>query len=405
MELSGVCISGPVFLYMKTERINPMKKILIALLAALPLIIFLSACDEGASTPADTQSSGDWRNKIEYEGNFYVDSSTKLLYALDRGTITLWDNAGDGEKLQTLEYNSAESGAIESLEIADVNGDGANDISTVFSENEEGTKYNLWLWNTNEGKYTECKLYRNINDPVISEDKTTVRGTLDKGIFGVVTTTYAFTETLTLDPVSTVIAGADNIAAGISAALCNGAPVSLTEGAATVQSIPCTVYAATADGKQTAYIAHTEDASWFVDIGCVGAYRMVDGTEGAYTAGLYVDEAGELADICAELYGCETSSLTVSRITMGILESMAYDEEGNIIVPETDDGETELIGLSAQAFTFMLGGKELCTIAKAENTSYYCYDTASTGDNYYYMISAAGETEFVPMTACIYHIQ
>lgn len=381
-----------------------MKKKILALLAIFALVFSMTACEDNSKDNAETEAGGDWRNKIEYEGNFYINRETKLLYALDRGTITLWDNAGDGKELQVLEYNSAESGAIESLEIEDFNGDGNNDISTVFSENDEGIKYNLWLWDAANGIYRECKSYRNINDPVISEDKTTITGTLDKGIFGSVITTYTFTEELGIELTNTVISGADTVAKGISDALADGAAVSLTEGVANIQGVPCAVYAATSNEKQIAYIAHTSDSYWYIDRGCVGVYRMVDDTDGKYTAGGYVDEAGNITDLCAELYGCEISELSITGISMGIISALSYDSEGAVIVPEIPEGE-EPQGLEADAFVFSRDGKELCIMLRAENSSYYCYDPELTGDQFYYMVSSVGEAAIVPQTASQFFIK
>ena len=103
------------------------------LLLAVLLAFSLAGCKDSTHNTEETKKPSDWRNSIEYEGNFYVDSETKLLYALDKGTITLWDNSGNGDVLQVLDYNTAESDAIERLDIKDVNGDGSNDISTIFS--------------------------------------------------------------------------------------------------------------------------------------------------------------------------------------------------------------------------------------------------------------------------------
>ena len=381
-----------------------MKKKLLVLLTAFTIIASMTACQDETKANEETTAGGDWRNKIEYEGNFYVNRDTKLLYALDVGTITLWDNGGNGEQLQVLEYNSAESGAIESLEIEDFNGDGDCDISTVFSESEEGSKYNLWLWDSANGKYKECKAYRNVNNPVISEDKTTVTGKLDKGIFGTVVSTYTFTEELGIELTATAIDSSDRIAKAISNALVNASEVALTEGVANIQGVPCTVYAASSDGEQTAYIAHTTDSYWYIDSGCVGVYRMINDTDGKYTAGGYVDEAGPIADFCSELYKCDVSALTITEKTMGIIAPLSYNEEGVIILPEIPDGEVP-DGMEAKGYAFSLDGKELCIMLVAENSAYYCYDPNLTGDQYFYLVSSSGEAAIVPQTASQYFIQ
>ncbi len=376
-----------------------MKKKMTLLLAIL-LMISLSACKDDTNNNEETKKTSDWRNSIEYEGNFYVDSGTKLLYALDKGSITLWDNAGEGDVLQVLEYNSAESGAIESLEIKDFNGDGANDISTIFSESESGKKYNLWLWDKEQNKYKAVSSYRNINNPVISDDHTTVTGSLDRGIFGVVTSVYTFTDHLTLEETSVTIANADTIAQNISNALAGGAAVALGEGVANIQSVPCSVYVA-----ESAYIAFTSDGTWYIDKGCVGAYKIINDNNGAFEAGIYVDEAGEITDICAQLYDCDTSALTVTSTNMGKLVALSYDAEGKVIPPEAPDGDEIPNGREAKGFTVEKDGAVLCTILKAGNSSYFCLDPNLSGDSYYHMIAAAGETKLVDFTANQYYIQ
>ncbi len=377
-----------------------MKKKITALLA-LVLIFSLTACDKDIQTDDQTDSPKDWRNSIEYEGNFYVNSKTKLLYALDKGTITLWDNAGNGEKLQVLDYNSAESTAIESLEIKDINGDGSNDISTVFSENEDGTKYNLWLWDTKNSKYKEINIYRNINDPVVSEDHTTVAGTLDKGIFGVVSSVYTFTEDLTLEESSVTIANAENIAQNIAEAF-SLSDITLGDGIANIQSVPCSVYIANGKDNTKAYIAHTSNGYWYIDIGCVGAYKSINDNSGAFEAGVYVDEAGEITDICASLYNCKAEELTITETSIGKLIPCAYDDEGNVIATNDLDIDTSN-GDKAKGFTIERNGQILCLMLKTENNTYYCHDPDVSGDNYYHMVSAAGETTLVDFTASQYY--
>ena len=373
----------------------------ITLLLAILLMLNITGCKDDVDTPEETKKPNDWRNTIEYEGNFYVDSETKLLYALDKGTITLWDNAGEGDVLQVLEYNSAESEAIESLEIADVNGDASNDISTIFSENESGKKYNLWLWNKTDKKYKAVNNYRNITNPIVSEDHTTVTGTLDRGIFGVVTSVYTFTEQLTLEETSITIANADVIAQSISDAIAGGAKVSLGDGIATIQSLPCSVYVA----EGAAYIAFTPDGNWFIDKGCVGAYKAIEDKDGSFVEGFYMDEAGELADICAQLYQCDVNELTITAAHMGTLVPLSYDAEGQVIAPEEPEGDEIPHGREAKGFTIAKDGTTLCNMVKAGNSSYFCLDPNLSGDDYYHMIAAAGETKLVDFTANQYYIQ
>lgn len=375
------------------------------LLLAVLLAFSLAGCKDSTHNTEETKKPSDWRNSIEYEGNFYVDSETKLLYALDKGTITLWDNSGNGDVLQVLDYNTAESDAIERLDIKDVNGDGSNDISTIFSENEDGRKYNLWLWNKAEGKYKEINAYRNINNPVVSEDYTTVTGTLDRGIFGVITSVYNFTEQLTVEESSVTIANAEAIAQNISNVLSGGAVVSLGEGVATIQSIPCSVYVAEKGEALSAYIAFSSDGTWYIDNGCVGAYRAINDKDGAFEAGVYVDLAGELTDICAQLYGCDVSELTITASNIGTLVALSYDPEGNVIAPDAPQGEETPDGSEAKGFAVSRNWQHLCNILKAGNSSYFCLDPNLSGDNYYHMVSASGETKLVDFTANEYYIQ
>ncbi len=369
-----------------------MKRKITALLALI-LALSLASCNKAQSGDEETKAPSDWRNSIEYEGNFYVNSKTKLLYALDKGTITLWDNAGNGEKLQVLDYNSAESTAIESLDIKDFNGDSSNDISTIFSENEEGKKYNLWLWDSANGKYKEVKGYRNINNPVISEDCTTVTGTLDRGIFGVVTSVYTFTDALTIEESSVTVANSEGIANDIATAFSLDNVV-LGEGQAFIQSSPCTVYVA--DDK--AYIAHTSNGYWYIDIGCVGVYKAINDNNGAYAAGFYVDEAGEIADVCAALYECKPEELTITETSIGNILPCSYDEEGNVI-PSTDIAIDASSGEEVKGYTIERNGETLCIILKADNSAYYVLDPNLSGDNYFHMVALTGESKLVDRTA------
>ncbi len=376
-----------------------MKK-LISLLLCLTILTALASCKTTELTrPEDTEPAGDWRNKIEYEGNFYVNRDTKLLYALDKGTITLWDSNGDGKVLQTLDYSSAESDAIESIEIKDVNLDGHNDIINTFAKDDKDTKYNLWLWNNSDKKFVECKLYRGIPNPVVSEDGKSVTGYEDKGVFGKLETHYVFTDTLALELSSVIISNADTVAADISADLADGAPLTKAEGSATIEGFDCKVYAAEEAGKQTVYIAYSSSAYWYIDRGCVGVYKMVENTNGTYTAGGYVSEAGEMADLCAQLYSCDVSMLEITKTTLGEIASLSYDEEGNIIPLAEDEIPT---GMQVTGYSFSKDGEHLCVMLKAENSSYYCLDPKLSGDDYYYMVSAAGETKLVPMTASVF---
>ncbi len=371
----------------------------ITVILALLLAFSLCSCNKSQNGEEQATTTGDWRNTIEYEGSFFVDSKTKLLYALDKGTITLWNNSGDGSVLQVLDYNSAESAAIESLEIKDVNGDGANDISTIFSENEEGKKYNLWLWDSANGKYKDLNGYRKINDPVVSEDFSTITGTLDRGIFGIVESIYTFTEELSLEEISVCVSNADEVAKGITTAL-NLPEAKQAEGEAFIQSTKCSVY--TADNK--AYIAHTPNGYWYVDIGCVGAYKAISDNNGAFEAGVYVDEAGEITDVCATIYECNIEELTISETSIGNILPCSYDEDGNVL-PSNDLAIDASHGEVAKGFTIERNGETLCRMLKSDNSTYYCLDPDLSGDNYYYVVSLNGESKLVEKTASNFYLK
>ena len=105
-----------------------MKKIALGLciLLMLPLA---AACGKKmeAEDTAPVKQATDWRNQIEYDGSFYVSREIKLLYSLDKGTITLWDDGGTGKTLQTLTYDTAVTDAMENLIREDINGEGYAD--------------------------------------------------------------------------------------------------------------------------------------------------------------------------------------------------------------------------------------------------------------------------------------
>jgi len=101
-----------------------MKKIcILALVFAAVLCLF--SCNEAKGEPVVTTGKvTDWRNTIEYEGSFFVNKDRKMLYALDMGKITLWDNEGSGAPFQELKYDTSVADAIESIEKEDFNADG-----------------------------------------------------------------------------------------------------------------------------------------------------------------------------------------------------------------------------------------------------------------------------------------
>lgn len=379
-----------------------MKKYMIAMLFALSLLLFLPSCDKSDTPPDDTTATKDWRNAIEYEGNFYVNSQTKLLYSLDRGTITLWDNSGDGSVLQELEYNSAEDGAIESLTVEDINLDGNNDMKTIYSETEAGKKYNLWLWDATNGKYVSCKGFRAVNDPVVSEDGKTVSGIEDKGIFGRIETVFSFTEDLALEQVSGIITNETEIASAVSDALLGGEPVEKTENLIEINEEKCTVYTVGTGDSKAGYIVCSPSAFWYIDRGCVGVYKNITDSAGTYKEGVYMGEAGETANICAELYGCDVGELTIDSIDMGTVVDLSYNEDGVVIMP---DPEAEIVGSSANGYRFYRGGEFLCHILKTESGKFYCCDSQLSGDMYYHLISAAGETTLTEGSVAEFYIE
>ncbi len=381
-----------------------MKKYITVLFLALAMLIMLPSCQKEDAKPEETKGNTDWRNSIEYEASFFVNSETKLLYALDKGKITLWDNKGNGEALQVLEYSSAEAGAIESIETRDIDLDGSLDIINLYSENDNGMKYNLWLWSSELGKYQECKLYRSINDPVVSEDGTTVTGTEDKGDFGIVETVYTFGEAASLTETSKEVINSDEIAQRICADIIGSESgdtvLTKTEGTAFIDDIVCTVYAPATQQSQIAYIACSPNANWYIDDGCRGVYRLVDCAEGKYSKGVYTGKAGEITEVCAQLYGCQVSSLSIGGTSLGSLCALDYSDAGIPILP---DPENLPEGIDVTGYYFYLDGQSLCHILIAENGALYCFDPDLTGDSFFHLISASGETAIVPETACEFY--
>ena len=135
-----------------------MKKMLFAMAAVLVAICLASCGAEGKTEEETTQQKEDWRNTIEYEGSFFVNEGKKMLYALDKGSITIWDNAGEGTALQVIKYDTSVSDAIERIEKEDYNGDENTDIRIIYSESEKGTRYNLYLWSDKAGRFVECQI-------------------------------------------------------------------------------------------------------------------------------------------------------------------------------------------------------------------------------------------------------
>ena len=112
-----------------------------------------------------------------------------------------------------------------------------------------------------------------------------------------------------------------------------------------------------------------------------------------------------MTDICAQLYGCDVSELTITASNIGTLVALSYDPEGNVIAPDAPQGEETPDGSEAKGFAVSRNGQHLCNILKAGNSSYFCLDPNLSGDNYYHMVSASGETKLVDFTANEYYIQ
>lgn len=182
-----------------------------AVLLILPLAV--SCAGEQAGDGAQTsRPSTDWHNKIEYDGSFYVSPEIKLLYSMDKGSITLWDDGGEGDVLQTLSYNTTVPDAMENLIRTDVNGDGYADLQTKFSEEQGQTCYNLWLWSEQTGQYQICGMYRLIKNPNPDPEDGTVSSLIETEAFGTMQSTYQFTDALDLETISQEITDADSVA-------------------------------------------------------------------------------------------------------------------------------------------------------------------------------------------------
>lgn len=348
-----------------------MKKLVLILLTAA-LLTVTSCGGKGQSEETDT-AQGDWRNKIEYEGSFFVSESIKLLYALDTGTITLWDNKGSGDVLQVLKYDTSVSDAIERLEKKDLNGDGFTDLTTVFYETASEIKYNLWLWDNGTRSYTPCSIYKSIPNPVPDPESKTVTGTRKTEDFGTVSMQYRFTDGLSLDPVVIQIENAEEIGLKICENLLPGSTVTPAPGNATVNGTVCSVLIAEAGGASTGYIAYDTDASWYIDTGCVGAYKIIEADGGTYKAGEYTDDAGKAAEICRELCGEEGAEITVARKLSGKIE----DED-------------------ALCFIMQKNGAPYCALYKSSKEAWFF---KAEGDDTYYLVSSAGTAQLVEPAA------
>ena len=298
-------------------------------------VILLSAClascgSEGKKEEETTQKS-DWRNTIEYESSFFVNESKRMLYALDKGSITLWDNAGDGSVLQEIKYDTSVSDAIERIEKEDFNNDGNCDLRIIYSESEKGSRYNLFLWSDKAGRFVECQLYNTITDPVYDSEGGFVVGVTDKGVFGKITKHYAFNESSGLDEISCEIGDLEGVAKAVAATV-GGDSIEKIVNEFEVDEKPCHGYYVSKEGKRIAYIAHTAESDWYVDEGCCGLYREVGAEDGAPVLGNYVDSAKHAYNLVKVMKG-EAAKLTGK--TLGVIRDLpaemfaGVDEAGN----------------------------------------------------------------------------
>lgn len=352
-----------------------MKKFALGLCIFL-LLPFVAACSKKteAEDTAPVKQATDWRNQIEYDGSFYVSREIKLLYSLDRGKITLWDDGGTGEKLQTLTYDTAVANAMENLIREDVNGDGFADLQTVYSETQEEACYNLWLWDVESGKYVPCAAYRLVKNPKPDPDSGTISSVLETEGFGTVRSTYQFTDTLALELVSQTVEGADNIAAKIVRTFVGDAAVSPSDGETEINGEACTVYIAGSGAYGSgAYIAYTPDALWYADINCLGLYRAVEWDGSAYTLGHYMEDAGEAQDLARAAYTAGDATIDITAREEGFFG-----------------------GRSAVQYTVEAEGIFLCKLCKsdlggwyvsADGTAYYAISNGEIGESSEYVFS------------------
>ncbi len=304
----------------------------LCILLILPLAV---SCDKEKSAvqAGESTRSADWHNRIEYDGSFYVSSKTKLLYSLDKGSITLWDDKGDGDVLQKLSYDTAVPDAMENLIQTDVNGDGYADLQTVYSQEQDQSCYNLWLWSEQTGMYQACGRYRLIKNPQPDPEAGTVSSMVQTEAFGTVQSTYRFTDTLDLESISQEIIDADSVAASIAAALTGDAAVVPAAGPAMIGGEECTTYTAGTTGMRgsNAHIAYLPDAVWYVDMQCLGMYRTVEWKEGAYALGPYMDEAGQVQDLAlAYKEGIREITITAKENgAFGVWNAVRYTVEAD----------------------------------------------------------------------------
>lgn len=340
------------------------KKITLWLCILLILPLASSCSREQPEEAVTTRQATDWRNQIEYDGSFYVSEDIKLLYSLDKGTITLWDDGGDGEMLQRLSYETTAADAMENLIREDINGDGYVDLQTIYDEAEGEACYNLWLWNAADGQYQTCSMYRLLKNPQPDPTAGSVSSQYVTEAFGTVVSTYQFTEGLDLEVVSETISDADNIAAAIALALTGDGTVVPSQGEATIDEIACAAYTVgTGETGSGAYIAYMPDGSWFVDIDCLGIYRAVEWNGETYIPGHYMEEAAEAEDL-ALAYASDTdySKIHIAAKTEGRFGSSSavqytVESDGAALCTLCKTGQGWYISTDGAAYYALAGGE------------------------------------------------
>lgn len=315
-----------------------MKK-LTAVLSFAVLLFLLVSCGDGKKADTEKETSApDWRNLIEYEGSFYVDRETKILYANDTGKITLWDNGGYGDVLQEIEYDTLVPDAVDRMETDDVNADGYADIRIIYREDGNDSYYNLWLWDAKEEKFAPCRSYRDIASPENTESGAII-GTVDLGDRGILRTEYGFDENFVLVPGDFIITNADEIAVKICDALFAGAAPEEAPGKAKINGASCPVYKIPADSG--AFLAYSADGEWFADVGCIGFYRAVNAENGKYALGKYCGAVGPVQETLEKLSGNEAVLTEAEKGTVSLAKAVRYTfacGEKSIFVITVDGG-------------------------------------------------------------------
>ncbi|MDD6094154.1 MAG: hypothetical protein PUC29_00205 [Clostridia bacterium] len=342
-----------------------MKKLFFALLFSALLLI---SCGNGNDAEKESDTAApDWRNLIEYEGSFYVDRDTKLLYANDTGKITLWESAGDGEILQEIKYDTLVPDAVDRMETEDINSDSYSDIRIIYRETENGVNYNLWLWSEKAGKFVECRPYREITSPETAEDGSIV-GRTDNGQFGVLETVYRFDENEGLTAQSFKIFDAEKIAEEIFGGLSeHTALIAPAEGKATVNSCSCPVFTAKdpLSGETLSYIAYSDTGEWFFDEGCTGFYRsVVSKDNGGFDLGYYAGEPGNVQEAVEKLCGSLPEINSIEKGEIGSNKAVRY----TLSVPGEASPSAYVITVDGGLWYYCTDGVSYCVLKASDGT-------------------------------------